>query len=244
MKIITTFEPLKAAAAFCSREATRYYLNGVYVETEKDVLVATDGRRLAAIKPDTWVKEGEEKPFILPRLVIEGLRSMEKAESNAFESDEDNEDDDDYSADAGNNILLIDTDKKIIAIATMPNIGFPVIGKFDEVMEKDAFAILGYKPIDGKFPDCAKVLPNQDQFDPPGGVAEFNPVYLASFSKLGNCVRFYMNKDKSMPCVLRAKDGLRGFEAVGVLMPMRWDTENVPLYPEWLWFKPQEDGSA
>lgn len=69
-QIKTTIDALKAVAPFMSKEQTRHYINGVLVQG--NLLVATDGHRLAVIKSQHWELEGEQaEDFILPRNVIE-----------------------------------------------------------------------------------------------------------------------------------------------------------------------------
>lgn len=65
---------LRAAAIFASTDATRYILNGVYVQISKEgqiTLAATDGRRACIIKSDALVTNpGEVAAFILPLRLI------------------------------------------------------------------------------------------------------------------------------------------------------------------------------
>lgn len=63
MSVIVNQEALKVCAPFQSGDAARYYLNGVLFS--KGRLVATDGHRMAVIKPAVY--EGEAEDFILPR---------------------------------------------------------------------------------------------------------------------------------------------------------------------------------
>lgn len=64
---------VKAVGLFASRDQVRFILNGVYVERRKNyvVLVATDGRRLAALKQDID-SENYSGPvnFLIPLFLI------------------------------------------------------------------------------------------------------------------------------------------------------------------------------
>ena len=76
-KIVTSFDALKAANAFSSTEETRYYLNGVFVDGE--TFVATDGHRLAIIKPEVFKSDAPFTPLIIPRQTVSYLEAIEKA---------------------------------------------------------------------------------------------------------------------------------------------------------------------
>ena len=66
-KIVTLTAALKATIPFVSKEETRYYLNGVAFD--HGLLVATDGHKLAAIKPEFYTGADADL-FIMPIAVI------------------------------------------------------------------------------------------------------------------------------------------------------------------------------
>lgn len=66
VKITVNKEHLLYINKFCSKEQTRYWLQGVYFDPQETCIVATDGHRLAALTNEFYVSEGELKNgFIL-----------------------------------------------------------------------------------------------------------------------------------------------------------------------------------
>lgn len=193
-----------------SKEETRYYLNGVFFD-KAGILVATDGHRLAAVKPTEYY--GELQESIIPRAVLESVIKTKTANKNlplyaCFDSD------------AGIVTVQhgVDDDSGILQVAAFP-----------------------YKTIDGTFPDYRRVIPAADKFDTKNrkegdstlSAQGFNSGYMADFKAFGKTVKFFMNNNQGAPCIVRAKEP--EFDALGVLMPMRADDitgEN--LIPDWL----------
>lgn len=78
---------LAAASIFASKEETRYYLNGVYVEISErsTVYVATDGARLIAIRDDRLLSDEDSTltgAFIVPTAQC---RAFKLAKEGPFE---------------------------------------------------------------------------------------------------------------------------------------------------------------
>lgn len=122
---------LEAVALASSSEQTRYYLNGVCIETYTDGtsgLIATDGHRLHAINT-------QEKPissFILGNDAVEKALKLVKSEKTKW------------------TVTIEITDNTLQAVMHDKQgelIG--VIGSFD------------FKPVDGNFPDWRRVIPNE-----------------------------------------------------------------------------------
>lgn len=75
MKIQIQRNFLKACDLFASRDATRYVLNGVYVEPDETgaVLCAIDDKRLLAVRIESTPDGDNLKPFIIPNELIASL---------------------------------------------------------------------------------------------------------------------------------------------------------------------------
>jgi DNA polymerase-3 subunit beta len=68
---------VKACALACSKEETRYYLNGVFIQYDGHALVsvATDGHRLVAFKHDCAQDNALESfGVIIPRAIINAIK--------------------------------------------------------------------------------------------------------------------------------------------------------------------------
>lgn len=82
MAIITIpLATLKATASFASTEVAHYYLNGVYIHIANDGtlrLVATDGHRMAIVKPLDTLHDKQFEAFIMPDETIKLLKGNAK----------------------------------------------------------------------------------------------------------------------------------------------------------------------
>jgi hypothetical protein len=79
MKVSVKIDSLLAANLFASKEATRHYLNGVYLEDKGSCLnlVATDGHRL--IKIPEWMEDDTREPdfsFIIPSGLLKQIKRI------------------------------------------------------------------------------------------------------------------------------------------------------------------------
>ena len=77
MKFEIAIRHLLAVNIFASTEETRYYLNGVQVKREKNVLsmCATDGHRLARIKSES---KGADVEFIVPASLLKKIKPIKR----------------------------------------------------------------------------------------------------------------------------------------------------------------------
>ena len=132
-----TFLPsvLKAVLPFVSQEETRYYLQGCLIE--KGIFIATDGHRLAAVKPELFI--GLADNFILPTETIKQILSV-KPQSKKIPL-----------------YVTLDTEKKTATIHH---------GK-DEEQGIIRLATFDYKPIVGTYPDWKRIIPKKESFDKP-----------------------------------------------------------------------------
>lgn len=73
---------LKAAAIASSKESTRYYLNGVAVQSSDDgsFLIATDGHRLIAFR-QSQESSGESVNIIIPNDIVAGIKLNKHVET-------------------------------------------------------------------------------------------------------------------------------------------------------------------
>ena len=205
MSIITTrVECLKAVFPFGSKEETRYYLNGVYAES--GLLVATDGHRLAAIKPALMESQGAG--FIIPSATIKQVLSIKAGKREELFCE--------FNTETGvATVYTLDRDKNRDSKGAFPF--KPIDGTFPEwrrvIPAAENFNTANHK----------------DRNQNTG--AGFNSAYLATFQAFGDKVNVFLNNDPGAPSLVTAKTEL--FEAVGVIMPMR-SYELTAVLPEWI----------
>jgi DNA polymerase III sliding clamp (beta) subunit (PCNA family) len=198
-------ECLKAVSFAISKESTRYYLQGVCFD-KQGVLVATDGYRLAAIRPKQGLGAWCSDNFILPADTIKKILSVKTTMKKAAL------------------YFGIDTETKIASV-------FHEEGKGNRL----TLASFSFYFIDGTFPDWRRAIPTAENFNrsekSTGLNAQgFNSKYLGDFSAFGKSVNVFMNTDPQAPCVFRANEA--AYEALGVLMPIRVDDffDVVPIW--------------
>lgn len=88
-----------------------------------------------------------------------------------------------------------------------------------------------FKPVDGKFPDCSRIIPTQVT----GEAATFNPDYLAACQKAAKALHggkgyFSMAYNGIGPAVIRFSEHDTAF---AVVMPMRGMTDNDVSSIQW-----------
>lgn len=205
MKITIRTKPLAAVYPFASTEKTRYYLNGVFIQN--DVLVATDGRKLAIVKPD--MVEGEIEDFILPSETIKRILSVKPCFktvplSVTFDSELKQA-----------TVFHAATDEDIV-LAIFPY--KPVDGTFPEW--KKVF------PNEDDF-----FYKNRKEDSKNKNATTFNSKILSSFSSLGESLTVFLNNTPEYPSVI-VGGVVDSFQAIGAIMPRRGgNTEN---FPKWL----------
>jgi len=74
---------LKALLLIAGKNDVRFYLNGVYFDTEHDALVATDGHKMLFVKHELPKMPKNVRPFIVPRIMIEQLLKFYKGKNSA-----------------------------------------------------------------------------------------------------------------------------------------------------------------
>ena len=106
-------------------------------------------------------------------------------------------------------------------------------------LEYDGLAI-GFKPIDGTFPDWRRIVPSETN----GDAAQFNPAYLVDFGKaskiMGGDTRPTVAYNGEGPAIITLQADI---EAFGVLMPFRASiVATTP--PGWIYAKPEAEAQT
>lgn len=208
-KIIVTLETLKALNRFVSKEETRYYLKGVYFDSTKKVLVATDSHQMLIAKPDQELPEFES--FILPTEIIKKLKGGAKFRT-AY--------------------VMIDTEKKELSVCDHAGI------RPTQETWHDHFDAIGtrisYTPIDGTFPSYERVVPSAENYTctiPDNGRA-FDPELMGSLAGMTTQVVWFFPEDATAPARFRCNKSDH-FDGLGVIMPMRTNEGNKDITPAW-----------
>jgi hypothetical protein len=190
---------LKAVSLFTSKEATRYYLQGVNIEFYPDctIYTATDGHRLFVYRD---VLPGDHEPNTLSGSVIIPLAHCAPFKATARDL-------------ARQPFARIEGEPFDVSKGAATSFKLTWQGTAIE-----------FKPIDGTFPDWRRVLPPRDvaSLEAPPAEICFNFDYLASFAKAGAIV------DGVKPSLIPNGDGGPAWisfghhvPCFGVIMPMR-----------------------
>lgn len=206
---------LLRVAPFKGCDDTRYYLNGVLITPYEDhaLLMATNGHWMA-IYESKDARADKERILELPRWFLDQVTEAEQAEP-----DDDLSDDDAPSRFARPKTLTVADEASRIVVSDV----------FGEVLVKP-----GSPFIDGKFPDCLKVLPEPSTLEQ--GI--FSPVSVRYFAGLRDAIPF----DREYPLFCYHQRGASGKpivfrfgnlpNLVVAVMPRR-DDETVPAWPKW-----------
>lgn len=244
-KIITNFFPVQVALKFASTEETRYYLNGVFFD--RDRIVGTNGHVLAMIKPDNFKVDVPFEPFIMPAAVLNQLIAIQRAEffkSNPCGYNHEYDEEESYCHPAGmaDRVIMIDTVANEISMLPQPWL----TADLEEWESNKNFyetVTLKYKPMDGTYPDYARVIPDPTGWEElPHQPTDFNPEYVARFATFGKYCTFHMSPVNTEPSIIRAKNNEYDFEALGVIMPAKAD--KLPALPSWFTPPPKEEKAA
>jgi DNA polymerase III sliding clamp (beta) subunit (PCNA family) len=197
---------LAAIAIAASTEATRYYLNGVCVESYSDGthgLIATDGHRLHSIN----TQEKAVEHFIFASDDIKKALAMLKAEEKTLKPLK--------------HLLRIIVEHTPPMCALKVSIALVTENELKEIEihEKASFTT---KAIEGNFPDWRRIMPTSE---PLAGPIGFNGFLAHGFTEaaklLGDksaLVIFNSNgTDNPIPVSIQAAPAFKG-----VLMPMRF----------------------
>lgn len=220
MKAIVNANLFEIAARFVSKEETRYYLNGVYVEPHpvRGVrMTSTDGHRLVSI----WDERGTCGGHGIVQLSKAALSAC-KAKRNTVA------------------VLVLEPTVSGQASATVRSLEVPKYADRDATRveaDYDKWPISAMDPIcliDGTFPAYMRVVPSTVT----AGVGGYNPNYVADFAKASQDLGTAVSGEKSAAPISICGDGsgpamvtFPSRIAFGVLMPMRGEFDTAP--PAW-----------
>lgn len=163
---------LKAVAPFASTSATRLYLNGVLFQ--KDLLIATDGHVLVAIKPKVFAPYEQHEDFILPNELIKKLLVV-KPETKKEP-------------------VLLRFDLQTKTVTAFQH------GKDQEAV----IATIPLTFVDEHFPDWRRIIPKAENFSGEISPIGLNTELLGRFEAFGKSVIFHQNADSRSPSLVRS----------------------------------------
>lgn len=221
-KIVLNLETLAKINSFASKDAARYYLNGVrfhYREEHKDfVLVATDGMKLVVASPNlTWDGESFES-FTLASSDILPLSAFDESHLCSFDDEEC----------AGGRTFVptvhvaVDTVKQTISFLQDGTV--PIGSRSpDDIIHNGLTRRLS--KVEGAFPIYEKIIPCFSDLGPLRGFC-VNADFLTCVANLSHDRRavFLSNKSDFHPHVAIVKSGLDSY--VCVLMPVKEELPN------------------
>lgn len=214
MKLTIAHDIIKALLLIAAKQDIRYYLKGVLVDVRAQdiILVSTDGSVLLAV-PYMDDVDGERivGQWIIPREVLEAVKPMK----------------------AGRASLPI-------SIEIIPGAEHPDPDRSGATIKApDSIIITGAttattKPVEGRYPDWRFAMPGGAS----GEVAQFDPALVA---KLGDVHALLGGSSTKYRPVIHHNGGSGalvsglGRDALGVIMPLRVDTEDMrhPGLPSW-----------
>lgn len=198
-KLLININSIKAAAPFMSTEETRYYLCGMLFQ--KNLVVATDGHRLAVIKPVNY--EGFDGEFIMPSDCIKKIISQKIPKTKT-------------------GYVQIDTEAKTAKVFS----DHPEEAKG----YAQSLGLFKYEPIDGKFPDWRRIIPATDKYETPTGFA-VNPKYMGEFQSFGTQISIYPHNERSGAAIIRNKtDHFEAFGLIMPMRDRERDEITIPTW--------------
>lgn len=164
---MTTLRTIVSAAdylyicRFSSSEQTRYYLNGVFVDTANKRMVATDGLRLGLLDV------GESMtPTAAPSFILANAKDLQRAcKAGNYES---------YW------LRCYDDRVEIVAAGSSADVAMAAPGAVDPVPRMVATIPANVAYVDGTFPDYERVVPSECSGLTDGYA--YNAKYIAAFT--------------------------------------------------------------
>lgn len=201
---------LKAVAIFASTDTSRPELGGVAVElwhSDNVVLVATDGRRLFAIRIGQKWECDDARPkkcVVIPSELIAALPMTQKGETLIYAS--------------------VDFDFSPPLVTLQENHGVKV----------------SHPALSGKYPDWRTSFEPYNHVDiAPAEGAMVNGELLNGFTRaaviLGNSSPALKLFGKWCDPLFVDMNAWGGWDALGIIMPMRGDRDNLFRVPSWSW---------
>lgn len=214
-----------AALFVAGRKDPRFYLQGVCVQPHPVAgvyVVATDGHRLAVFHDPGGSTDAAEAIIPAGMDLRKSCRSKQKDPERVLV----------VQSEGGENPLLVSA--AVFDLEwTEPDPGEESQRVPGSLRHAETLSL-----IDGRYPEWARAIPSDVGHASHPAV---NPAYLEDFCKVAKSVRgapmirVYAAGDENGPVLVRT---LRD-DFVGVLMPMRWDDEEI--LPYWLGTKSQTD---
>lgn len=204
-----------------SKEETRYYLNGAFIEPHpvKGVtLVTTDGRKLLAI----YDENGAADESAIVRLTPEAMKACKPGKGERRDI-----------------TIATGSASATVNVTTEAQEGIDEKGRpcGAVVLTDTPVAISANCKIDGTFPDYRRVLPPPAVFDAKSFAPAFSPLVVDTFCKVStelaehygaSVAPFRMNANSEGPTLVTFPPN---FNAFGVALPMRSACEAVA--PAW-----------
>lgn len=193
---------LKAVAMCASNEETRYYLKGVFIETDKlgVTMTATDGHRLAVLNHKRHADDigAESVPsVILPLHMLDKLKIGKRSQ--------------DY------------------ATLTIEPSSFPAPHPAKLTLSFNGLSVTS-DAVDGTYPNARQIVRGAFSSQDRGKLAQFNPAYVAAFGKMKELLtggkpavlQVYHNGDSpALVDFLGVEETAEGLCGFGVIMPCR-----------------------
>ena len=192
---------LRATLTHAPSKDVRYYLNGVFIDTARGKVVATDGSRMIVVDAET-VRHASIPPFIIPDDAIRAMLSAYKGATWAT------------------SCTPVDI---TVTMADVPSGGVRVVtGTL-----ATPTGTVNFTAIDGKYPDYTRVIPAPDQIGA-YAFAILNPDYVVDAiaavkilagipAKKSAAIPVWTQGDR--PALVYGRDS--GPKALIVIMPMR-----------------------
>lgn len=227
-KAVVSADLMARAYIAASTEATRYYLNGVYIEpcaAGGVLLVATDGHRMLVLRDPAGYCEGSAIVALTPATLKACKAKMPRGYAERY--------------------MIAHGEKIAIASVSKPDNAADLLALADNPsQEVEAYQVGAL--IDGSFPDWRRVVPSEDVPAAPHSPC-FAAAYVGDFGKA-------LSSGKSLHITIRAAAdtdphwifGDGSVEGFGVLMPVRVDRKRGehPQTPNWWRDRPQMTEAA
>jgi DNA polymerase III sliding clamp (beta) subunit (PCNA family) len=213
---------LPQIAQFVSNEEPRYYLKGAYIapcESGLGVrLVATDGHVMGLLHSDDGRTESANIWPLAKELLVACASKPKDSRPR-------------YVVITGNGptyeIAVIESDGTDIAEV----LGNPILTHYRGFIT----------PIDGTFPDYERVIPSCDtptEYEVPGA---YNPEFMAKFAVVAKYGEDGEKQRAPRPVMVHGNSNNPAIvkiggrpDFLGVMMPMRDDSDKLPAKPSWL----------
>lgn len=198
---------LKSALLCAAKSDIRYYLNGVYVESNGTTtrMCATTGHYLLAVDYQHGDSQDWIGNFIIPRDVCEMIAKVKNYNLGVIE---------------------IESEQNKVAL----NAAYRTVTGVIRVCD----TCIGFKSVEGVFPQYTRVISPWIGNDTDMKPGQYNPEYIGTFSKvakllgskLGYFTLWQRGNDSALVTFSSKPDRIN---AIGVLMPIRAESKDLHL---------------